>query len=114
MTAKQQLLRMTARGSRRALALGAAAAAAVTVAFAAGGAGTGHAQGTPPEVKGLFGNLPAVGTPSKGGTISIGFLTGATPLTIFPITANTQASVYTSFGFQYDFFVPLYNGPVGG
>lgn len=62
---------------------------------------------------GLFGSLPSAGTPAKGGTISIGFLTGATPLTIFPITGDAQSSVYTSFGFQYDFFVPLYNGPLG-
>src|ERR1700733_12266663 len=62
---------------------------------------------------GLYGSLPSAGTPSKGGTISIGFLTGSTPLTIFPITGDAQSSVYTSFGFQYDFFVPLYNGPVG-
>ena len=62
---------------------------------------------------GLFGSLPSAGTPAKGGTISVGFLTGSTPLTIFPITGDAQSSVYTSFGFQYDFFVPLYNGPVG-
>ncbi|MGD0197707.1 MAG: ABC transporter substrate-binding protein [Solirubrobacteraceae bacterium] len=62
---------------------------------------------------GLLGTLPSAGTPSKGGTITIGFLTGATPLTIFPITGDAQSSVYTTFGFQYDFFVPLYNGPVG-
>ena len=65
------------------------------------------------SVAGLFGSLPSAGTPAKGGTISVGFLTGSTPLTIFPITGATQSSVYTSFGFQYDFFVPLYNGPVG-
>jgi peptide/nickel transport system substrate-binding protein len=64
-------------------------------------------------VSGLFGSLPTAGTPAKGGTISVGFLTGSTPLTIFPITAATQSSVYTSFSFQYDFFMPLYNGPVG-
>jgi peptide/nickel transport system substrate-binding protein len=62
---------------------------------------------------GLYGSLPSAGTASKGGTISVGFLTGSTPLTIFPITGDAQSSVYTSFGFQYDFFVPLYNGPVG-
>jgi len=72
---------------------------------------TGSASAAGP--KGLFGSLPTTGTPSKGGTLSIGFLTGSTPLTIFPITGDAQASVYTSFGFQYDFFLPLYNGPVG-
>jgi peptide/nickel transport system substrate-binding protein len=61
----------------------------------------------------IFGSVPSAGTPSKGGTISIGYLTGSTPLTIFPITGDAQSSVYTSFNFQYDFFVPLYNGPVG-
>jgi peptide/nickel transport system substrate-binding protein len=65
------------------------------------------------SVTGLFGSVPSAGTPAKGGTISVGFLTGSTPLTIFPITGAAQSSVYTSFGFQYDFFVPLYNGPVG-
>ena len=74
------------------------------------GVGAASASSSPP---GLFGSLPAAGTPSKGGTISVGFLTGSTPLTIFPIVGDTNASVYTTFSFQYDFFVPLYNGPNG-
>jgi peptide/nickel transport system substrate-binding protein len=75
----------------------------------AGGIATSQAAG----VSNLFGSLPTAGTPAKGGTLSVGFLTGSTPLTIFPITGDAQSSVYTTFSFQYDFFLPLYNGPVG-
>jgi peptide/nickel transport system substrate-binding protein len=90
------------------LATGVAVTAVAVTLLAFGSAGSSAA--TAPSI---FGSIPSVGTPSKGGTISIGFLTGSTPLTIFPITGDAQSSVYTSFSFQYDFFVPLYNGPVG-
>ena len=95
--------------ARRRLLGAAVVAAGVALLSLAGSAGA-QSSSSPP---GLFGSLPTAGTASTGGTISVGFLTGSTPLTIFPITADTDASVYTSFSFQYDFFVPLYNGPEG-
>jgi peptide/nickel transport system substrate-binding protein len=78
-----------------------------------GSVGSSAATGSSSSLTGLFGSLPAVGTPAKGGTISVGFLTGETPLTVFPITTDAQASVFTTYAFQYDFWLPLYNGPVG-
>jgi peptide/nickel transport system substrate-binding protein len=102
---------LTGRRSRRAFALCAAAAAAVT--FAAYG-GTSHAASTPGEVKGLFGTLPATGTPTKGGTITVGQLTGSTPTYIFPIVPSANASVYGVVQFIYNMYLPLYNGPIGG
>jgi peptide/nickel transport system substrate-binding protein len=98
------------RGTRRSKRTVGAAIVAVSVALLALVGSAGAQSSSPP---GLFGSLPPAGTPSNGGTISMGFLTGATPLTVFPITSDTQASVYTSFDFQYNFWLPLYNGPQG-
>jgi len=100
--------RGSANGSRRARAARLLAGSAVVGALALM-TWTGSAS----ALSGLYGSVPPAGTPSKGGTISIGMLTGATPLTIFPITGDAQSSVYTSFQFLFDFFLPLYNGPVG-
>jgi peptide/nickel transport system substrate-binding protein len=54
-----------------------------------------------------------VGTPSTGGTITVGQLTGSTPTFIFPILPGADASVYTAQEFMYNMFLPLYDGPVG-
>jgi len=94
--------RTGAQRSRRVFVGGAVAAVALLTSVGSAGA-----------VTGLFGALPSAGTAATGGTITFGYLTGATPLTVFPITSDAQASVYTSFEFQYDFWVPLYNGPDG-
>ena len=99
--------------SRAARLLAGGAVVAGLAALTWGGSAAASSRGSTASVSGLFGSLPTAGTPSKGGTISVGFLTGSTPLTIFPITGDAQASVYTSFSFQYDFFEPLYNGPLG-
>ncbi len=94
------------------------AVAAVALTFAAcGGGGSTSSSSTPiasaAAVTGLYGKLPPVGTPSKGGTITFGQITGSTPTYIFPILPGADASVFTSQEFFYNFFMPLYAGPVG-
>ena len=105
-------IRNAIRRPRRLAAL--AAVAAVAVAFGAYGSASSSGASSPGEVKGLFGTLPGRGTPSKGGTITIGQLTGSTPTYIFPIVPSANASVYGVVQFIYNMFLPLYNGPVGG
>lgn len=63
--------------------------------------------------KGLYGALPSTGTPSKGGTVSVGFLTGATADYIFPITPAANSSVYNAYQFQNLMWLPLYDSPTG-
>src|SRR6516162_10272549 len=86
------------RRSRRPLAL-CAAAAAVAATFAVYGGATSsaspRAHGSASSIEGLYGSLPPVGSPSKGGTITIGQLTGSTPTFIFPVTPAADGSVYT-------------------
>jgi peptide/nickel transport system substrate-binding protein len=60
----------------------------------------------------LYGSLPAVGTPVKGGTITQGQLTGSTPLFIFPIVPGASSSGGTS-ELITSLFMPLYGGPTG-
>jgi peptide/nickel transport system substrate-binding protein len=66
------------------------------------------------SVKGLYGALPAAGTPAKGGVITSSQITGSTPLDIFPIVASADASVYTVSEFINNLYLPLYDTPVGG
>jgi peptide/nickel transport system substrate-binding protein len=66
------------------------------------------------SVKGLYGALPPVGTPTKGGVITSSQLTGSTPNYIFPIVPGANASVYTVDEFINNLFLPLYDSPVGG
>jgi peptide/nickel transport system substrate-binding protein len=63
--------------------------------------------------KGLYGALPAVGKPTKGGTITFAQQTGSTPTDIFPIIPDADASVFTANEFIDQMWLPLYNGPVG-
>jgi peptide/nickel transport system substrate-binding protein len=60
----------------------------------------------------IFGNLPPVGTPTKGGTITQGQLTGQTPTYIFPIAPGANTSTGT-ISFLSELFMPLYAGPTG-
>ena len=94
-------------------------AAAVGVAFAGfASSSSGKTRTNAPAhvaagIKGLYGSLPPVGTPTKGGTITIGQLQGATPDFIFPIVPAADNTAYTQ-GFIYTMFQPLYNAPNGG
>ncbi len=76
-------------------------------ASSGGGSSSGGASGI------TYGSLPAsAGTPTKGGTITVGQLTGSTPDYIFPIIPGTAATTYT-FDMVQNMFAPLYNGPKG-
>jgi peptide/nickel transport system substrate-binding protein len=60
----------------------------------------------------LYGKLPAVGTPTSGGDVTVGQISGQTPDFIFPLTDCThQTTVDDSF--ISHLFVPLFNGPIG-
>jgi peptide/nickel transport system substrate-binding protein len=60
----------------------------------------------------IYGTLPPVGTPVKGGTVTAGQLTGQTPTYIFPIAPGAQTSTGT-VSFLTSLFMPLYGGPTG-
>ncbi|MDQ6805165.1 MAG: ABC transporter substrate-binding protein [Actinomycetota bacterium] len=60
----------------------------------------------------IFGTLPPVGTPTTGGTITQGQLTGQTPTFIFPIAPGANTSTGT-ISFLSELFMPLYAGPSG-
>jgi peptide/nickel transport system substrate-binding protein len=75
-----------------------------------GGGGGGSSSGSTKAIP--YGTLPPVGTPSKGGTISFGQITGSTPTWIFPIIPGTNATSYTINMIQ-NLYLPLYNGPTG-
>jgi peptide/nickel transport system substrate-binding protein len=104
--------------ARRGIAagLGVAAAAALSLGVFAGasnGSTVGaQADAAAASIPGLYGSLPPVGKPSKGGTITVGQLTGSTPTDIFPMIADANASIYEE-SFLYNLFLPLYNGPNG-
>jgi peptide/nickel transport system substrate-binding protein len=75
-----------------------------------GGGGSTSSGGSASGIS--YGTLPAKGAQSKGGTITVGQLTGSTPTYIFPIIPGTAATAYTINLIQ-NVFAPLYNGPRG-
>lgn len=60
----------------------------------------------------VAGNLPPVGTPKSGGTLTIGQLAGQTPLAVFPITNSSDSST-PSQTLVTNMYVPLFYGPDG-
>jgi peptide/nickel transport system substrate-binding protein len=60
-----------------------------------------------------YGALPAAGTPTTGGTITYGQINGDTPNYIFPITPSNQSSVFNSYEFYDNLYLPLYASPTG-
>jgi peptide/nickel transport system substrate-binding protein len=94
-------------------------AAIAMIALSACGSGSnGSAVSTSGKVnghtvQGLYGSLPAAGTPTAGGTITMGQLSGDTPTYLFPIIPGANATDGT--GFLIDqLYIPLYNLQVGG
>jgi peptide/nickel transport system substrate-binding protein len=57
---------------------------------------------------GLYGKLPPASTPTYGGTISYGQLTGNTPNYIFPVVPSGNASTY-NYSWLQVMWLPLYN-----
>ena len=103
------------RSAHRPTALAVALCAILGLAAcgSSGSGGTGGGGGTSGEqTNQLFGSPPPVGTPSKGGTITVGQIDGATPSYIFPIVPAANTSAYT-INFVAQMFLPLYNGPLG-
>lgn len=105
----------------------ASALAALGIAACGGGSSTGGGGGasgsashsasgsasgsqSTPE---LYGKLPAAGTPTQGGTVTFGQLTGDTPNYIFPITPSGNASTY-NYQWQQMMYLPLYNNQAYG
>lgn len=64
-------------------------------------------------VRGLYGSLPVAGTARRGGTITMGQLSGSTPTYLFPIIPGANATFGTAFLIG-QLYVPLYNLQVGG
>ncbi|MHB8506628.1 MAG: ABC transporter substrate-binding protein [Acidimicrobiales bacterium] len=80
---------------------------------ATGKATTGSGTSGSAHLAGLFGTLPKVGTPTTGGTITIGQLKGSTPAYIMPIVPAALSSVYTSYDFINLMNQPIYWAPQG-
>ncbi len=97
----------------RALAIGLIVVAS-TVALAACGSSSSSGGNVANSSLGtvLYGSLPPVGTPVKGGTITLGQLSGQTPTYIFPIIPGAQVTTGT-ISFMSQLFMPLYAGPDG-
>jgi peptide/nickel transport system substrate-binding protein len=66
----------------------------------------------PATVDGITGALPPVGTPTRGGTIRVGQLTGQTPTDIFPL-ADSASCTTPTLNFIQNQYIPLYAGPDG-
>jgi peptide/nickel transport system substrate-binding protein len=93
----------------------ATALAAAAVASTGGGANasvtrTGSAAA---GITGLYGSLPPGGAGKRGGTITMGQLSGDTPTYLFPIVPGASATDGTGFLIS-QLYVPLYNLQVGG
>jgi peptide/nickel transport system substrate-binding protein len=87
---------------------------------ACGGGSANSSTTSPPSgvvnghaVKGLYGALPKSGTPSGGGTITMGQISGDTPTYLFPYVPSQYATDGTGFLIS-QLYIPLYNLQVGG
>jgi peptide/nickel transport system substrate-binding protein len=69
-----------------------------------GGGTVGNAQAP----AGTYGSVPAPSGTPHAGTVTWAMSPGATPNWILPVVPGANASVYTSFSFQYEMFRPLY------
>ncbi len=114
-------MRTKSRALGRPLAVALLVGALVMLVAACGSSKSSGGKGTTTSssssssgVSGLYGSLPSTGgTPVKGGVLTYGQTSGATPTYILPITPAADASVFTAYPFQNQMFLPLYNGPQG-
>ncbi len=105
----------TLRLARRAAASAVAAGAVLAImAVGANGSTNGVLAHSSASSLGttIYGTLPPAGTPTKGGTITQGQLTGQTPTYIFPIAPGANTSTGT-ISLLSSLFMPLYAGPSG-
>jgi peptide/nickel transport system substrate-binding protein len=84
------------------------AALALSACGSSSSGGTGSAASRSLAHPGVYGTLPPAGTPSQGGTITYGQLSGLTPNYIFPITPSGNASTI-NYQWQQMMYLPLYN-----
>ena len=92
-------------------ALATGAAALLLAACGGGSHGRRHAVGAN-NGPGIIGNLPAVGRPARGGTITVGQLATQTPSDIFPLVDSGSCTTPT-LNFIQSQYIPLYAGPNG-
>jgi peptide/nickel transport system substrate-binding protein len=86
---------------------------ALALSACGGSGGGGGATGSLAQ-PGMYGTLPPAGTPTHGGTLTFGQLSGQTPNYIFPIVPSGNAGTNT-FQWQDVMWLPLYNNfPYGG
>lgn len=101
--------------SRRALGSAAVAlATAAAVAACGGSSNNNKSQNKASKNYGtaIAGTVPPVGTPTHGGTITVGQISGQTPTDIFPLIDGATCSTET-FYFVSNQYIPLYYGPTG-
>jgi peptide/nickel transport system substrate-binding protein len=87
---------------------------AASLAIAGCGGGS-HGSSSHPIAKygtAIAGKLPTVGTPTRGGTITVGQLNGDTPGSTFPMIASATCNTAT-LNFVENQYIPLYAGPDG-
>jgi peptide/nickel transport system substrate-binding protein len=85
------------------------AVAALALSACGGSSGTSSGVSGSLAQPGLYGKLPRPGTPTHGGTITLGQLNGTTtPTYIFPIVPSGNAST-TNYQWIDNMFLPLYN-----
>jgi peptide/nickel transport system substrate-binding protein len=90
-----------------------AIAAAVAVASGGASASVTRSGRAAAGITGLYGSLPPGGIGKRGGTITMGQLSGDTPTYLFPIVPGASATDGTGFLIS-QLYVPLYNLQVGG
>ncbi len=98
---REEPARFRGRSRRRAV-VGAAAALVAAAAIAACGGSSNSNTSTSSKTSSnygtvLHGTLPKTGTPSKGGTISIGQISGQTPTSIWPMINGATCSTQTFY-----------------
>jgi peptide/nickel transport system substrate-binding protein len=103
------------RSARRVSVAAAVAVVAALAIAACGGSSSsnnGHNKANTSYGTVIAGSVPPVGKPTKGGTISVGQITGQTPTDIFPMIDGATCSTQT-FYFVSNQYIPLYYGPTG-
>ena len=106
-------------GALRRLLIAAVLATAAVAALSACGSSSSSSSGSGGAAAGtlqqpqLYGTLPKQGTPTRGGTITYGQITGLTPTTIFPIIPSADAGTFT-YQWVAAMYEPLYNNQAYG
>lgn len=95
-------------GRWRLVLMAVAALAVSACGGSSGGGGGGGLLSGSLTAPGLYGKLPAAGTPRHGGTVTFGVLNGNTVNYLFPIVPSSYGSTY-NYATQQAMWLPLYN-----